>query len=44
MNVDTDTQYAYTLPIVDHMFTNYDKVLKVEGEVEVKNTMTLERG
>jgi fructose-bisphosphate aldolase class II len=33
MNIDTDTQYAYTRPIVDHMFTNYDGVLKVEGEV-----------
>lgn len=33
MNVDTDTQYAYTRPIVDHMFANYDGVLKVDGEV-----------
>jgi fructose-bisphosphate aldolase class II len=33
MNVDTDTQYSYTRPIVDHMFTNYDGVLKVDGEV-----------
>lgn len=33
MNIDTDTQYAYTRPIVDHMFKNYDEVLKVEGEV-----------
>src|SRR3954471_8768070 len=33
MNVDTDTQYAYTRPIVGHMFTNYDGVLKVDGEV-----------
>lgn len=33
MNIDTDTQYAYTRPIVDHMFKNYDGVLKVEGEV-----------
>ena len=33
MNVDTDTQYAFTRPIVDHMFANYDGVLKVEGEV-----------
>jgi len=36
MNVDTDTQYAFTRPVVDHMFTNYDKVLKIEGEVGVK--------
>ncbi len=33
MNVDTDTQYAYTRPVVDHMFKHYNEVLKVEGEV-----------
>jgi fructose-bisphosphate aldolase class II len=33
MNVDTDTQYAFTRPIAGHMFTSYDKVLKVDGEV-----------
>lgn len=33
MNVDTDTQYAFTRPIVDHMLKNYDGVLKIEGEV-----------
>ncbi|MBV9487017.1 MAG: class II fructose-bisphosphate aldolase [Frankiaceae bacterium] len=33
MNVDTDTQYAYTRPVADHMFTNYSGVLKVDGEV-----------
>jgi fructose-bisphosphate aldolase, class II len=33
MNVDTDTQYAFTRPIVEHMFRNYDGVLKVDGEV-----------
>ena len=33
MNVDTDTQYAFTRPIVDHMFRNYDGVLKVDDEV-----------
>ncbi|HET8738945.1 MAG TPA: class II fructose-bisphosphate aldolase [Acidimicrobiia bacterium] len=33
MNVDTDCQYAYTRPIVHHMFTNYDGVLRVDGEV-----------
>jgi fructose-bisphosphate aldolase class II len=36
MNVDTDTQYAFTRPIADHMFKNYDGVLKVDGEVGVK--------
>jgi fructose-bisphosphate aldolase class II len=38
MNVDTDTQYAFTRPIVGHMFTNYDGVLKVDGEVGNKKT------
>ncbi|MCI7306215.1 MULTISPECIES: class II fructose-bisphosphate aldolase [Trueperella] len=33
MNVDTDTQYAFTRPVVDHMFRNYDGVLKVDQEV-----------
>jgi fructose-bisphosphate aldolase, class II len=33
MNVDTDTQYAYTRPVADHMLKNYDAVLKVDGEV-----------
>jgi fructose-bisphosphate aldolase class II len=33
MNVDTDTQYAFTREVVGHMFTNYDGVLKVDGEV-----------
>ncbi|MBA4025873.1 MAG: class II fructose-bisphosphate aldolase [Gordonia sp.] len=33
MNVDTDTQYAYTRPIAGHMFANYDGVLKVDGDV-----------
>src|SRR3954449_5318329 len=32
MNVDTDTQYAFTRPLAAHMFTNYDGVLKVDGE------------
>ena len=33
MNIDTDTQYAFTRPIADHMMKNYDGVLKVDGEV-----------
>ncbi|MDI3329942.1 MAG: class II fructose-bisphosphate aldolase [Micrococcus sp.] len=33
MNVDTDTQYAFTRPVVGHMFQNYDGVLKIDGEV-----------
>ncbi len=33
MNVDTDAQYAFTRPIAGHMFTHYDGVLKVDGDV-----------
>ncbi|HYO39722.1 MAG TPA: class II fructose-bisphosphate aldolase [Nocardioidaceae bacterium] len=33
MNVDTDTQYAFTRPIAGHMLANYDGVLKIDGEV-----------
>jgi fructose-bisphosphate aldolase class II len=33
MNIDTDMQYAFTRPIVEHMFKNYDGVLKVDGGV-----------
>ncbi len=36
MNVDTDTQYAFTRPVADHMFRNYDGVLKVDGDVGSK--------
>lgn len=36
MNIDTDTQYAYTRPVVDYMFKNYDQVLKIDGEVGSK--------
>ncbi|MFJ9117500.1 class II fructose-bisphosphate aldolase [Streptomyces sp. NPDC102394] len=38
MNLDTDTQYAFTRPVADHMFKNYDGVLKVDGEVGSKKT------
>ncbi|MFT4298746.1 MAG: class II fructose-bisphosphate aldolase [Aeromicrobium sp.] len=38
MNIDTDTQYAFTRPVAAHMFTNYDGVLKVDGEVGNKKT------
>ncbi len=38
MNVDTDTQYAYTRPVADHMLKNYDGVLKIDGEVGNKKT------
>ncbi|MDM7854635.1 class II fructose-bisphosphate aldolase [Cellulomonas alba] len=33
MNIDTDTQYAYSRPVADHFFKNYDGVLKIDGEV-----------
>jgi fructose-bisphosphate aldolase, class II len=33
MNIDTDTQYAFTRPVADYMFKNYDGVLKIDGEV-----------
>ncbi len=41
MNVDTDTQYAFTRPLAAHMFTNYDGgVLKIDGEVGNKKRST----
>ncbi|MFI6576710.1 class II fructose-bisphosphate aldolase [Nocardiopsis sp. NPDC050513] len=33
MNIDTDTQYAYTRPVVDHVMRNYEGVLKIDGEI-----------
>jgi fructose-bisphosphate aldolase, class II len=33
MNVDTDTQYAFTRPVAGYMFAHYDGVLKIDGEV-----------
>jgi fructose-bisphosphate aldolase, class II len=36
MNIDTDTQYAFTRPVADHMFVNYTGVLKVDGDVGSK--------
>lgn len=33
MNIDTDTQYAFSRAIAEHMFRNYDSVLKIDGEV-----------
>jgi fructose-bisphosphate aldolase class II len=38
MNIDTDTQYAFTRPIAHHMLKNYDGVIKVDGEVGNKKT------
>jgi fructose-bisphosphate aldolase class II len=33
MNIDTDTQYAFTRPIADHILQNYDGVLMIDGEI-----------
>ena len=33
MNIDTDTQYAFTRAVAGHMFRDYDGVLKIDGEV-----------
>jgi fructose-bisphosphate aldolase class II len=33
MNIDTDTQYAFTRSIAGYMFSNYEGVLKLDGEV-----------
>jgi fructose-bisphosphate aldolase class II len=33
MNIDTDTQYAFTRPVAGHMLSNYEGVLKVDGGV-----------
>jgi fructose-bisphosphate aldolase, class II len=38
MNIDTDTQYAFTRPVAGWMMTNYDGVLKVDGEVGNKKS------
>jgi fructose-bisphosphate aldolase, class II len=38
MNVDTDMQYAFTRAVAGHMFNNYDRVLKVDGELGSKKT------
>ena len=33
MNIDTDTQYAFTRSLADYILKNYDGVLKIDGEV-----------
>jgi len=33
MNIDTDTQYAFSRPIVTHMAENIEGMLKIDGEV-----------
>ena len=50
MNIDTDTQYAFTRAITDHLFKNYSGALKVDGDVGDKKVydprvyMTLAEG
>ena len=36
MNIHTDTQYSFTRAVADHMLRNYDGVLRIDGEVGVK--------
>jgi len=33
MNIDTDAQYAFTRPAAGYIFSNYEGVLKIDGEV-----------
>ena len=37
VNLDTDAQYAFTRAIADHIFTNYDGVLRIDGDVGRKS-------
>lgn len=38
MNIDSDTQYAFTRSIAGHMLSKYDHVLKIDGEVGIKKS------
>jgi len=38
MNIDTDTQYAFTRPVAGFMFANYDGVLKIDGDIGNKKS------
>ena len=38
MNVDTDTQYAFTRPVAGFMMVNYDGVLKIDGDIGNKKS------
>ena len=38
MNIDTDTQYAFSRPVANHMFTKFEEVLKIDGEIGVKKS------
>ena len=36
MNIDTDTQYAFTRPVADFILKNYDQVMMIDGEIGSK--------
>jgi fructose-bisphosphate aldolase class II len=36
MNFDTDGQYAFTRGVADYMFKNYDKILRIDGDMGIK--------
>lgn len=38
MNIDSDTQYAFTRSIAGFMLSRYNEVLKVDGEVGIKKS------
>ena len=48
LNIHTDTQYAFTRGVADHIMRRYDGVLKLDGEIGVKQdylaSTFLERG
>ncbi|MEP3481425.1 MAG: class II fructose-bisphosphate aldolase [Fuerstiella sp.] len=37
MNIDTDTQYAFTRPVIDHLMKNYDQAMMIDGEIGHKS-------
>jgi fructose-bisphosphate aldolase, class II len=37
VNLDTDAQYAFTRAVADHVFANYDGVLRIDGDVGRKS-------
>ena len=44
MNVDTDTQYAFTRPIIDHMLKHYDEVFPGARRGSSRSARWRERG
>ena len=39
MNEDTDTQYPFTRPVVDHMLVNYEGELRLKAKWVIKKCM-----